>query len=155
VLSGAVLSSPAAPDKPEKKEPAKFEISKVEQKVLDLTNAERAKEKLPPLKANPLLFAAARKHSENMAKKGELSHDLDGKSPFDRITAEGYLWSRAGENIANGDALTPAGALQVWMHSPPHRANILKADYQEIGIGIARTAKGEVYYTQVFGAPRK
>jgi uncharacterized protein YkwD len=154
VLSGAVLSGAAAQDKPEKKDPAKFEISKDEQKVLDLTNAERAKEKAPPLKANAKLFAAARKHSENMAKKGELNHVLDGKGPGDRIDAEGYAWSAFGENIAYGDDLTPDGALKIWMNSPPHRANILKQEFQEIGIGIARTANGQVYYTQVFGKPR-
>jgi uncharacterized protein YkwD len=130
-------------------------MSKDEQAVVDLTNAERAKEKLAALNPNRLLFAAARKHSENMAKKGELNHELDGKGPADRINAEGYVWSRVGENIAFGDDLSPAGAVKIWMNSPPHRANILTPEFQEIGIGLARTAKGEVYYTQVFGTPRK
>ena len=36
------------------------------------------------------------------------------------------------------------------------RENILTKEYVYIGIGAARTDKGEVYYTQVFGrAPRQ
>ena len=45
--------------------------------------------------------------------------------------------------------------MKLWMDSPEHKANILRDKFTEIGIGIARNAKGEVYYTQVFAAPKK
>jgi uncharacterized protein YkwD len=90
-----------------------------------------------------------------MAKKGELNHVLDGKSPADRVKDTGYPWAAVAENIANGHDLTPEGAVELWMNSPPHKKNLLNKEYAEIGIGTARTDKGEVYYTQVFATPRK
>ena len=67
-----------APDPPklDDKKPA-FKLSEDEQTVLDLTNAERRKLKLPPLKANELLTKAAREHSANMAKQKKMDHVLD------------------------------------------------------------------------------
>jgi uncharacterized protein YkwD len=151
VLVACCLSLPAQ----EKKAPAKLSLTKEEQAVLDLTNAARAKEKLPPLKPNALLFEAARAHSRNMAKQEKLAHDLDDKTPFDRVKATGYAYSHVGENIAAGQGLTAKGALKMWMGSQGHRENILRKEYEEIGIGVARTAKGDIYYTQVFGTPLK
>ena len=40
------------------------------------------------------------------------------------------------------------------MESKPHRENILKKEYEDIGISIARNAKGQTYFTQVFGTKR-
>ena len=47
-------------------------------------------------------------------------------------------WS-LGENIAWGGAALaePAAIVRMWMHSPPHRANILSRRFREIGIGVA------------------
>src|SRR5437764_15124430 len=78
----------------------KLEMSKEEKAILELTNKERAKEKLPPLEPNELLFKAARGHSANMAKQGELDHVLDGKNPGKRVDDVGYDWLTVGENIA-------------------------------------------------------
>src|SRR5712691_11080652 len=78
---------------------AKFELSAVEQKILDATNKEREKENLPALKPNPILFEVARAHSANMAKQREMKHELDGKNPTDRIKAAGYEYSYIAENI--------------------------------------------------------
>jgi uncharacterized protein YkwD len=138
-----------------KKDEPELKLSKGEQAVLDLTNKAREKEELPPLKPNALLCKAARGHSANMSKQRELNHVLDGKNPADRVKDTGYQWASVGENIANGDDLTPAGAVELWMNSPPHKKNILSKDYTEIGIGIVRNDKGDVYYTQVFASPRK
>jgi uncharacterized protein YkwD len=132
----------------------KLKIDASEAKLLELTNAERKKENLPPLKASALLFKVARAHSRNMAKQGKLNHDLDDKSPFDRMKDAGYSFGRAGENIAFGGAnLSMADVLKIWMDSEGHRMNILHKDYLEIGLGIARNDKGEVYFTQVFATP--
>jgi len=65
-------------------------LSADEKKLLDLTNAEREKEDLPPLKANAILMKLARAHSENMAKQQKLDHDLDCKTPFDRLREAEY-----------------------------------------------------------------
>lgn len=137
----------------EKKAPPKLDDD--EKAILDLTNKARAEKKLPLLKVNPMLLKAARAHSANMAKKGELRHDLDGKTVGDRVKAEGYEFARAGENIAVGEGVSLDEIFKGWMESKGHRENILQEDYQEIGLGIARNDKGEMYYAQVFGKPKE
>ena len=140
-----------ADDKKEKKD--EFKMSEDEKAVVEFTNAERKKANLPPLKPNPKLFEAARAHSANMAKQDKLEHDLDGKTFVDRVKDTGYKSGRGGENIG-WNYQSPKDAVAGWMDSPPHKENILNKDYTEIGIGIAKNAKGEPYWTQVFGTPR-
>ena len=45
----------------------------------------------------------------------------------------GYPYITAGENLAKNFA-TDDGVITGWMNSPGHRANILKADFTDIGI---------------------
>jgi uncharacterized protein YkwD len=130
-----------------------FKLSEEEQGILDATNAERKAAGLPALKPNPKLAAAARGHSENMAKQSKLEHILDEKSPVDRVKAARYAFRMVGENVEH-NAPTPAEAVKDWMNSPGHKANILNKDFTEIGIGVAKNEKGERYWTQVFGKPR-
>jgi uncharacterized protein (TIGR03000 family) len=129
-----------------------FKMSDIEKAILDRTNAERKKKDLPELKPNPKLFTAARKHSENMAKQDKLAHELDDKKPSDRTKAEGYPGPFIGENVAWGPT-TAEEVVSGWMDSEGHRANILNKNFTEIGIGVAKNAKGALYYTQVFGRP--
>jgi uncharacterized protein YkwD len=150
VLS-VLAAAPGAPAADDKQDPPPFKLSDDEKTLLDLTNAERAKEKLPPLTANPLLFRAARAHSANMAKKGEMKHVLDGKDPQDRLDAVHYDLRKCGENIAYSDGVSLQEIMKKWMDSKVHRDNILDPAFAEIGIGVARNDKGEIYYTQDFG----
>jgi uncharacterized protein YkwD len=130
-------------------------LSPSEKEVLDLTNTERKKNDLPPLRLSPQLSRIARAHSENMAKQGKMDHELDGKNPFDRIRESGYRYSWAGENIAYGDEVIPTNIIMKgWMESKPHRENILNEAYSEIGVGSARDKEGRTFYTQIFGRPR-
>jgi uncharacterized protein YkwD len=129
-------------------------LSAEEQTLLDLTNAARQKEQLPLLKPNPVLFRVARAHSANMARQERLEHELDGKKPHERIMAAGYSAGWSGENIAYaGGPVALEQTFQGWMNSPGHRRNLLNQRFQEIGIGVARAANGDMYYTQVFGTP--
>mgnify|MGYP005840421387 CR=1 FL=1 len=130
----------------------RFTMTAAEQAIIDHTNAERKKARLPPLQPNPALFAAARAHTSNMARQDKLAHELDGKAPADRAQAAGYRYSLVGENVAMGQS-GPAEVVEGWMNSPGHRANILKPEFTEIGIGIGRNSDGRPYYTQVFGRP--
>ena len=150
LLSLLCFSTSAADDK---KEPPSLKLSDDEKTLLDLTNAERAKAKLPPLAPNPLLFQAARAHSANMAKKGEMKHVLDGKGPEQRLDDVHYDFHKYGENIGWSDGASLPEIMKGWMDSTAHREHILSPDFTEIGIGIARNDKGDVYYTQDFGAP--
>jgi uncharacterized protein YkwD len=154
VLLLGLVSVAAAqqPKTPPKKADKKDELvlSKEEQGVIDLTNAERKKADLPPLKANPKLMAAARGHGENMAKQDKLDHVLDDKKPADRVKDAGYRYAAVGENVA-WNQKDPAQVVEAWMNSEGHRANILKKEYEEIGVAVAKNAKGERYWVQVFG----
>ena len=141
-----------AGEKPEAPKPPPTED---EQKLLEWTNKARAEQNLPPFKANARLTAAARGHSADMARQGKMSHVLDGKTPADRVRAAGYDYASVGENIATGAGVTLEQVFKGWMDSKEHRENILRPGYRETGLGIARNAKGETYYTQTFGAPKK
>ncbi len=135
----------------------KVELSRFEQALLDLTNKERAKAKLKPLTANALLCKVARAHSANMAKQNQMNHFLDGKSPADRALEGGYDYKHVGENLGEsvGNPPPPAAVVQGWMNSKHHRENILKPEFTEIGLGIARSGRGNIYFTQLFGTPKK
>ncbi|MFB2891522.1 CAP domain-containing protein [Aerosakkonemataceae cyanobacterium BLCC-F50] len=128
-------------------------------RVLELTNIERSKYGLQPLTSNPLLAQAAQTHSQNMALQDFYSHTgLDGSQPWDRIKAAGYQYSQAAENIY-ASPTTPEAAVEGWMNSPGHRANILNPAYREIGIGyyFLENDTGNVnwhhYWTQNFATP--
>jgi uncharacterized protein YkwD len=131
----------------------KFMITDDEQNIVDLINQERKKHNLPPLKVIPVLCQVARAHSANMAKQNKMEHELDGKTPYDRIKASGYKYSLAGENLARAD-VSHDEVMKAWMDSKVHRENILDDEFAETGVGIAK-GKEKVYYTQVFATPRQ
>jgi uncharacterized protein YkwD len=123
--------------------------------VLSLANGERAKAGCEPMKLNGKLNAAAQGHSEDMATQNYFSHNSqDGRSPFDRMKAAGYSFSAAAENIAAGST-TAAGAMDQWMNSAGHKANILNCTYVELGVGFAKGVNADYagYWTQNFGKP--
>lgn len=129
----------------------------MEAKVLAAINLERKKQNRKPLAFNKQLAVAARKHSQRMVREKFFDHeDPTGRGPSERVDAEGYRWSRIGENIAmNSGYRDPVPQAVVgWMKSPGHRRNILDSDYTETGIGIARVGKS-LYFTQVFARPRR
>lgn len=107
----------------------------LEAAMLQLVNEERAKEGLPPLKADPELAVVARAHSRDMFARGYFAHlTPEGKAPGDRIRAAGVRYTVAGENLALGQTLKICH--KGLMNSPGHRANILHPSYGRLGIGI-------------------
>ncbi|MGA5218724.1 sigma-70 family RNA polymerase sigma factor [Streptomyces cinereoruber] len=123
----------------------------VEEQVIALVNAERAKEGCGPVTGNSLLARAAQGHSDDMAARDFFDHtNPDGAGPGERVTATGYGWSTYGENIAMGQR-TAEQVMEAWMNSPGHRANILNCSFKELGVGL-HTGDGGPYWTQVFGA---
>ncbi|MDB9342068.1 CAP domain-containing protein [Nodularia spumigena CS-586/05] len=110
-------------------------------RIVELTNAQRHQAGLPELRFNPVLGAAAQKHSVDMALEDFFSHNSrNGDKPSDRAQAEGYPSTYVGENIYAGGS-TPDDAFKGWMNSEGHRKNILNPDYQEIGVGYYFLAK--------------
>jgi uncharacterized protein YkwD len=126
-----------------------------EARVIELINEERAKANLPALTYQSQLTAAAQLHSADMACNNYFNHTaIDGSGPSERATRQGYSSSFIGENIAAGYS-TPKVVVEGWMNSPGHKANILGADYTEIGVGYAYSSKSGygAYWTAVFGSP--
>src|SRR5262249_54443817 len=110
-------------------------FAEASQKLLDLANSARAKEKLPPLQPSALLTKAAQAHAENMARQGKLEHTLDGKGLRDRLQAAGYDAELADENLASVQGLVVQGVFDSWMGSQLHRGLILGDKFQEAGLG--------------------
>ncbi|MFG2780436.1 CAP domain-containing protein [Streptomyces prunicolor] len=127
-------------------------LAQTADRVVELTNAERAGAGLRALAVDPLLAAAAQAHSTDMVARAFYSHTSpDGSQPWDRAAAAGARRRTIGENIACGQR-TPAEVVEGWMNSPGHRANILKPDFTHIGIGFAGGGQMGTYWTQLFGA---
>jgi uncharacterized protein YkwD len=122
--------------------------------LVEAHNRERAKEKLPPLRLNPLLAEAARDHARDMAEHKKLSHEgSDGSDPAQRVKRHGYRYQEVGENVADGQTSVEE-AMRSWMNSPPHRKNIL-GDFTELGAAVAQAQDTEKtnYWCAVFGRP--
>lgn len=124
--------------------------------VVDLTNIERDGANTVKLTRNVLLDKAAELKAEHMAKNNYFAHySPEGVSPWYWFEQVSYQYAHAGENLAvhftDSDAVVEA-----WMNSPTHRANIVNANYTEIGVGTAKgTLDGfpTVFVVQLFGAP--
>jgi uncharacterized protein YkwD len=121
--------------------PEKIELTRAA--ILCLLNAERAKHGLPPLRHDPLLELASQRHSEDMAARNFFEHETpEGVDPQARMTAVEYTPPWTGENLywGEGTQALPVKALEGWMNSPGHRANILRQHFSEVGVGVAYDA---------------
>ncbi|MBS4199422.1 sporulation protein [Bacillus sp. FJAT-49732] len=126
---------------------ANSQLNAFEQQVVDLTNQERAKYGLSPLKVDIELSKVAREKSRDMSVNHYFDHTSPTYgSPFDMMKKFGITYRSAGENIAMGQQ-TPQEVVRAWMNSEGHRANILNSSYTHIGVGYV--ANGN-YWTQQF-----
>lgn len=134
--------------------------------IVDLVNAARAHPRLcgqqafapaAPVRWNDALAAAALAHSRDMAAHRHFAHKgTDGSEVAQRTTRSGYGWRQVGENIAAGQT-TAREAVDAWLDSPGHCANIMNPQFVDMGAGYEiRRARmpGFVYWTQVFAVPR-
>lgn len=122
-------------------------LSAYEQKVVDLTNQERAKNGLPALMVDLTLSKMAREKSRDMSTNGYFSHTSPTYgSPFDMMKKYGISYRYAGENIAMGQR-TPEEVVKAWMNSEGHRKNILSPNFNYIGVGYVSQGN---YWTQEF-----
>ncbi|HKP47063.1 MAG TPA: CAP domain-containing protein [Pyrinomonadaceae bacterium] len=148
-------SSASLPNNPSVVAPLSFdEATTIERTAFDKTNEARVKNGLQPLEWDGVLCRMARMHSEDMAHRGYFDHDTpEGLRPRDRGRALGITHFRVlGENIAyNKGFQDPGGfAVERWLLSPGHRANIMYVGFQASAIGSYIAADGSVYLTQVF-----
>jgi uncharacterized protein YkwD len=122
--------------------------SAAEQEIFRQVNADRAQAGLPPLELDNRLTEIARKHTEKMAEHKALSHQFpDEPDVRHRVISSGLRFDISGENVAfDRDADSAERSL---MHSPPHRANILRPEFTVIGVGVIRVGD-TIYVTQDF-----
>ena len=156
LIVASACATPASPTEVPEPPAGGGGASAIVSAIVQLTNAERSNAGLPALRASSRLNEAAQLHADQMARLGRLAHDLSGAQyprPEDRLAAAGYQWSAYAENIAMGQR-TAAAAMDSWMRSSGHRANILSTSVTELGVGVARDSAGRPYYVQVFGRPR-
>jgi uncharacterized protein YkwD len=146
-------------------EATKDNLADIRAAILCLHNQVRAQHKLPALRENKRLRKAAVGHSKDMVRDGFFEHTTpEGVTMVDRILRAKYVredqgWA-LGENLAWGTGAfgTPRGAIDAWMDSPGHRANLLRKTYREVGIGVVlgvpvSDAAGATY-TVDFGVKR-
>lgn len=123
-----------------------------EYQLFDLTNADRVKHQLPALQWDENVKETARNHSMDMAENNYFSHTNQiGLSPFDRMKADDIFFSLAGENLASGQFSSIFAHVGL-MNSLGHRENILRADFQFLGVGVAFNTESQPYYTENFFA---
>lgn len=115
-------------------------------------NRERRAAGLPPLKWNEPLTIAARAHAKEMARQNTVSHRLPGEAALPgRAAKAGAHFSWLSENIVQSrDA---AGAHSQFMKSAAHKANLLDADMNAVGIGVVER-HGQLFVVEDF-AQRK
>jgi len=129
--------------------------SAYEQEIVELVNDARVANGLPPLKRVAQLDQAARYHAKDMQQDNYFYHEtydrINGNLSYvcefdERISYFYKSWSWLGENIVLGYT-TPQDAMEAWMRSSGHRANILGSQFREIGVGYY---SGN-YWVQDFG----
>jgi uncharacterized protein YkwD len=154
-------------------------IDRLERRIFERINDERARQNLPRLKLDNRLSAIARDHSKDMAAKGYIAHvNKEGLDPTERAQAVGYTCSRVigrmvysgvSENIFqnnlygrktvrgvqivyewNNEEKIAASSVKGWMESSGHRANILNSIHAATGVGVAIAPDYKVYITQEF-----
>lgn len=161
VPSGGLTFAPptAAPTPPPTPPPGT--ASAVEQRMLATLNQQRAANGLGPLTWSNQLALSSLVHNRAMAAANTLSHQLPGEADFGaRITATGYRWRAAAENIGWNGQATDDGAVAIqWMfynETPPndgHRRNILSTATTQVGISVVDDGRGKVWVTEDFAAP--
>ena len=116
--------------------------------LLQATNQDRSSQGLEPLHPDAALTKAAWEHAQRMVAAGMLSHQLPGEPDIIvRVQQVGLHCSTVAENVA--EAPTAGQINDEWMHSPPHRANLLDPRVNTVGIAIVQR-HGELYAVEDF-----
>lgn len=131
-------------------------FSDLEMQMLDAHDAIRAEGGIVLLEADAALTEVARQRATDMAANGYFAHvSPAGETAFTLLGALNYRYSLASENLARNNfdqSESVAVAMNGFMNSAGHRANILDARLRYVGIGSATGADGMIYYAVVFAA---
>ena len=129
---------------------------RIADKLLEMTNNVRARQKVAVLHVDPALTSAARRHSRHMAQFDFFDHTspVRGETDVeDRVSLEGGRPGSLSENIYWSRGLAeqsiPASIYREWMDSPEHREAMLSSENVAVGIGVFRQGS-EFWATAVF-----
>lgn len=125
-------------------------------KLFEYANEQRVNNGLKPLTYNQKLATAAASKAQSMFANNYWAHfGPNGETPWQFITASGYRYESAGENLAK-NFLYSKNVVSAWMNSPTHRENMLRKDFTEVGFAVVDgTLIGEqtTLVVQMFGRP--
>lgn len=120
-----------------------------EKEVFNLINQQRTKNGLSALKVDNEVQRVAKIKAQDMVNNNYFSHNSPTYgSPFDMLKSFKVSYKTAGENIAGNS--TNSGAVNAWMNSSGHKANILNSSFNYTGIGVVSSPKYGKVYVQMF-----
>jgi hypothetical protein len=119
--------------------------------VTAITNQKREENGLPTYTVSSQLNSSAAAKADDMCVKSYWSHvSPEGLTAWDFISASGYKYTTAGENLAKG-FITDSAIVEGWLNSPGHRDNLLSQKFKETGVGSATCSNGEVIIVAHYG----
>jgi uncharacterized protein YkwD len=140
LLAAPLVFPRAAQASPQSAQP---QAASPERVLFDAANRERVAKGLKALQWDESLATAAREHAQLLAQRNVLSHQLPGEPPLeDRARQAGARYSVIAENVAEG--ATPEALHSGWMHSAPHRANLLAPELTSVGIAVAASQERNI-----------
>lgn len=124
-------------------------LSTDEQEVFNLINKQRTNNGLKALTIDIGAQKVARVKAQDMVDNNYFSHNSPTYgSPFDMLKSFKVSYKTAGENIAGNS--TNNGAVNAWMNSSGHKANILNSSFNYTGIGVVASNKYGKVFVQIF-----
>jgi uncharacterized protein YkwD len=152
---GSPTATPTPSNTPRPTATAPAGLSQAEGRLLALHNEARDDTGARPLRHDKTLMDIARERAAKMATTGTFSHNLTGLGTvFDSMKAEGYAYSTGAENIhynyGYSDLQSAEVAMEAFMGSSAHRANLLDPSFRRVGIGIVTNSSGYTYFAVVF-----
>ena len=125
------------------------ELTNDEKETLELINQKRKEAGLAELVIDSELQNVARIKAKDMVDNNYFSHTSPTYgSPFDMIKSFKISYRTAGENIAGNSK--NSGAVEAWMNSEGHKANILNNSYNYTGLAVISSPKYGKIYVQMF-----
>jgi uncharacterized protein YkwD len=125
-------------------------IPSLAQRILVALNRVRSEHGLTTLELDPGLTRAATQHTSEMLRDGYFGHDSANGTSFttrlSAFTTAGSRWSVAENLLWASGPLDADRAIEVWMASPEHRANILAARWRQVGIAVIHADRAPGYY---------
>lgn len=145
--SGGVPTTPSAPiDYCVDTTSASTQVKELREQICELSNIERAKVGVAPLRLDDPRSAVAQAHAEDMATNNFFSHTSPTTGSMgNRLSAAGISFSSAGENIASNSYIDAQLVMNQWMASAGHRANILNGSFRRLGVGYSNRRWVQVF----------